>query len=250
MSAGDRQGLASAVRYDLRVMHETWMEFIFPRQRATSDTVLGKWEPQETREIIGYRLWSAVGVPVVGLVYPLVLLGYFFRFQTHRINLTALRLGTIGVVGLFVVLWGGLAALASFQFSGSFTDGGITAIGAASGVAVVSAALAFGLWRLGGRVVTVLFAYPLALTAIFLPPIVAALFSTAAADLVLSRSDSIWQWFVEDGPELFGLVDYLVDNYQRDELAHVVIWFAVSVPLGWILGTVVTLADLLRPAAE
>lgn len=250
MAAGSEQGLAGAIKHDFRVMHETWMEFVFPRQRGAADTVLGKWEPQETGEVLSYRLWSAVGVPVVALVYPLVLLGYFVRFQTRRINLTAVRLGLVGVIGLFVVLWGGLAALAYFQFPGAFTDGGITAIVAASAVAILSAALAFMFWRLGGRFVTVLFAYPFAMTAIFLPPIVAALFSTAVADIVLTRSDSIWQWFVFEGPNLFGLVDYLVENYDRDELAHVIIWFVVSVPLGWMLGTVVTLADLLRPAAE
>lgn len=248
--AASEQGLVGAIKHDLRVMHETWMEFVFPRQRGASNTVLGKWQPQETGEVISYRLWSAFGVPSVALVYPLVLVGYFVRFQTRRINLTAVRLGLVGVIGLFALLWGGLTAIAYFQFPNAFTDGGITAIVAASAVAIVSAALSFGFWRLGGRFVTVLLAYPFAMTAIFLPPIVAALFSTAVADVVLTRSDSIWQWFVFEGPALFGLVDYLVENYDRDELAHVVIWFAVSVPVGWALGTVVTLADLLRPTVE
>ena len=50
MAAGNEQTLVEAIKYDVRVMHETWMEFVFPRQRDAADTVLGKWEPEETGE--------------------------------------------------------------------------------------------------------------------------------------------------------------------------------------------------------
>jgi len=244
------QSLGDAVRWDLKRMHETWMEFIYPRQRGAEQTVLGKWKPQGGLSLYLYRAWSYIGAPLIALVYPLVLLGYFVRFQTRRINLTAVRLGAPGVVGLFVVLWGGLALLARFVLEDQLTSGGAVAIAAASGVAIVAAALAYGFWRLDGRPVTVIFAYPLAMTAIFLPPVVAALFSTAVADVVLTRSDSLASWFVFEGPELFGLVDYLVENFERTQFAHVIIWFAISIPVGWLLGILVTLADLVRPTGE
>ncbi|MHB9288242.1 hypothetical protein ACKVMT_14535 [Halobacteriales archaeon Cl-PHB] len=250
MAAGTQAGLVDGVKFDLKRMHETWMEFVYPRQRGADETVLGKWTPQGGLQLYLYKLWSAVGAPAVALVYPFVLLGYFFRFQTRRIGAGAARIGAIGVVGLVVVIWGGLAVLAKFQFSESLSAGGVTAVAAASAVAILAAALAYLFWRLGGRVVTVLFAYPLAMTAIFLPPIVAALFSTAVAEVVLTRSDSIARWFVFEGPDLFGAKAYLVDNFERTEFAHVIIWFAVSIPVGWLLGTVVTLADLVRPTPE
>ncbi|MFB6310959.1 MAG: hypothetical protein ABEH64_07230 [Salinirussus sp.] len=241
------QGVLDAIRFDVRRMHETWMEFIYPRQRGAEQTVLGKWRPDGGISLYLYRLWSAIGAPVVAIIYPLVLLGYFLRFQTRRINLAAVSIGMGGVIGLFVLLWGGLAAVAAFGLSDQLSPGGVTAVVAASAVAVVASALSYASWRLDGRVLTVLLAYPFAMTAIFLPPVVAALFSTAVADVVLTRSDSIARWFVLQGPELFGLVDYLVANFERTQFAHVVIWFAVSVPVGWILGTLVTLADLVRP---
>lgn len=244
------QGLVEAVRWDVRRMHETWMEFVYPRQRDAEQTVLGKWKPQGGLSLFLYKLWSVIGAPVVAVVYPLVLLGYFLRFQTRRINLAAVSLGAVGVVGLFILLWGGLAVAAKFAFSDQLSEGGVTAVAAASVVAIVAAALAYGFWRLDGRVVTVIFAYPFAMTAIFLPPVVAALFSTAVADVVLTRSDNLAQWFVFQGPELFGLTDFLVENFERDQFAHVIIWFAVSVPVGWVLGTLVTLADLVRPTQE
>lgn len=250
MAVGNEQNLTDAIKYDVRVMHETWMEVFFPRQHDASDTVLGKWEPQETREVITYRLWSALGVPVVGIVYPLVLLGYLFRYQARKINLTAVRLGLTGVVLVSTLLWGGLAALVYLEFQWAFQENGPLAIVAASGVAVLSSALSYLFWRLDGRPMTVLFAYPFAVTAIFLPPVVAALFSTYLADLILTRSDSLASWFVNEGPSLGGIIDYLEDNFERKEYHHVIIWFVISFPVGWILGLLVALADFIRPKGE
>jgi hypothetical protein len=248
MAAGTDEGLADAVRFDLRRMHETWMEFVYPRQRDAADTVLGKWKPNGGIQLYLYRLWSALGTPVVAIAYPLVLFGYFVRFQTRRLGLTAVRLGFVGVVLLFVLVWGGLSVLVAFPLADAVSSGGVVAIVAASSVAVVSAALAFGFWWLDGRPVTVLFAYPFAMTAVFLPPVVAALYSEAVAGVVLTRSDSLASWSLDRMPAL--VETYLVENFERDELAHVIIWFGVSVPVGWVLGTVVALADLVRPTAD
>jgi hypothetical protein len=245
-----QEGLAGAIKIDLVRLHETWMEFIYPRQRRAENTVLGKWTPDGGAEAVFYRLWSTVGVPVVGLIYPFVLVGYFVRFQSRRVNVTAERLGLLGVVLLFVLLWGALSAVVRFVAPGSFVTGGVVAVLAASGVAVLAAGLSYGFWRVGGRVTTVLLAYPFAMTAIFLPPVVAALYSSALADVVLSGTDSIAVWFVQEGPDLLGLTDYLVAEFDLEGVAYVLLWFAVAVPLGWLLGGVVTLADLVRPAPE
>ena len=248
MAAGTEQGLGDAIRFDLRRMHETWMEVFYPRQRDAQSTVLGKWRPDEGLQLYLYKLWSALGVPVVGILYPVVLFGYFVRFQTRRVNVTAVRLGFVGVVLLFVLLWGALSALVAFPLAGQVDSGGVTAIVAASGVAVLSAALAFGFWVLDGRPVTVFFAYPFAMTAIFLPPVVAALYSEAIAEIVLTRSDSLATWSLDQMPQV--VHDFFVEEFDRTEFAHVIIWFGVSVPVGWVLGIVVTLADLVRPTAD
>jgi hypothetical protein len=245
-----QEGLVGAIKFDLVRLHETWMEFIYPRQRGANDTVLGKWTPDGGIEAIFYRLWSAVGVPVVALFYPLVLFGYFIRFQSRRVNVTAERLGLVGVLLLFVLLWGALSALVRFVAPGSFVSGGVVAVLAASAVAVVAAGLSYGCWRVGGRLTTVLLAYPFAMTAIFLPPVVAALYSSALANVVLSGTDSLAVWFVQEGPGLFGLTDYLVAEFDLEGVAYVLLWFAIAVPLGWLLGGVVTLADLVRPTPE
>ena len=248
MSGGTQTGLVDAVRIDLRLLHETWMEFVFPRQRDAADTVFGKWKPETTGMTIAYRLWSALGVPIVALLYPLLLTGYFIRYQTRRVNLAAVRLGAAGVLLLFTILWGALAALAWIDFQGLFGDT-VLPIVAASVVAIISSGLSYLFWRVDGRATTVVFAYPFAMTAIFLPPVVAALFSPALGDVVLDNSDNLAS-AVTDEYENFGPVEYLVENFDRRDEHHVIIWFAVSVPVGWILGLLVTLADLIRPTSE
>lgn len=250
MSVGNERGVGDALKIDLKRMHETWMEVVWPRQRSAEGTVLGKWTPDGGAALFLYRLWSVLGVPVVGLVYPLVLFGYFIRFQTRRVNRTAVSIGFVGVVGIFAVLWGVLSLLAKFQFSGSLDAGGVTAIAAASGVAIVSSALAYVFWAIDGRPITVLLAYPFAMTAIFLPPVVAALYAPAVAGVVLDQSDSLARWFLFDAPSLFGIQEFLIENFTREGFAYVLMWFGISVPLGWLLGIVVTLADLVRPTPE
>jgi hypothetical protein len=244
----ERAGILDGIRVDVVRLHETWMELVFPRQRGASHSVLGKWQPSTTGDRVKYKLWSALGVLIVAIGYPMALLGFAARFYSRRIDSGATRLGAIGVLVLSALVWGALTLAARIQFGPA--SQGFFAVAAASVVAVISAVLAYGFAKLDGRPVTVLFAYPSAMTAIFLPPVVAALFSTAVADVVLTRSDSLASWFVFDGPELFGLVDYLVENFQRTQFAHVIIWFAISIPVGWLLGILVTLADLVRPTGE
>ena len=247
MAAANEPGLVDLVRIDLVRMHETWMEFVYPRQRGAADTVLGKWQPEEGLQAALYRIWSALGVPVVGIVYPLVLLGYFIRFQTRRLNVTAVRIGVVGVLALFTVLWGALSALAYSQLG---TDGAIAVV-AASITAVISAGLSFLFWYVDGRFTTVVFAYPFAMTAIFLPPVVAALYWPAVAAVVLPGTESLQLWLLENNPAFLERVEnYFVENYDLEGIYYVVLWFGISVPLGWLLGLVVTLADVVRPTGE
>ncbi|WP_276271204.1 hypothetical protein [Haloarcula litorea] len=246
MAAGN-EGVVGGIRLDLRRMHETWMELVYPRQRNADDTVLGTWTPDSDLGMALYRLWSAVGVPVVGLVYPLVLLGAFLRFQTRRIDGTATRLGLVGVVLLSLVVWGALAALARFELD--LLAGGFVAIAVAGGVATVSAALAVGTRAVGGRGTTVALAYPFAMTALFLPPVVAALFSKTLADVVLPSSVALARWVLANVLAPVGLATMFSETFalQGKGLNYVVMWLAISFPLGWVLGLLVSLADLVRP---
>ncbi|MFB6074465.1 MAG: hypothetical protein ABEJ89_05590 [Haloarculaceae archaeon] len=246
MSVGN-EGIVGGIRVDLKRLHETWMELVYPRQRGADDTVLGKWTPDSGGAMALYRLWSAIGVPVVGVVYPFVLLGAFLRFQTRRLSAAGARLGVIGVVLLSVVVWGALLALAKFQLN--LLAGGVTVLAVSAVVATVAGAAAVGAARVDGRATTVLLAYPFAVTAIFLPPAVAALYSPAVAHVVFSRSDALAHWLL-DNVLVGGVGQFFVRNFDREGLAYPAMWLGISFPVGWLLGLLVTLADLVRPTGE
>jgi hypothetical protein len=231
------------MQVDLRRLHETWMEVLFPRQLDARETVLGKWTPSSTTGWIFYRTWSALGVPFIALLYPLLLFGYVVRFQSRRLDGTATRIGILGVVVLSVIVWGGLTALARMRFS----TGGFIAVLAASLVATLSAVLAVVFHRVWGRKTTVLLAYPFGVTALFLPPVVAALYSPALANVVFPGSTSVAKWLLDNVLTVGGLNTYLRQQYDLRGVAYVGMWFGLAVPVGWFLGILVTLADLVRP---
>jgi hypothetical protein len=241
MSAG---GLLDGIKIDIVRLHETWMELVFPRQRTAVHNVLGKWTPRTRGDRIKYRIWSALGVLVVALLYPLLVVGFAVRFNAKRFDSATTRLGIIGVVILAAVVWGGLTALARVRLSFD----GFVAVGAASAVAVVSAGLAALFSRAGGRGTTVFFAYPFAMNAVFLPPVVAALYDPSLG-VIIEQSTQIANFFRDSvfvGP-LDPVSEYLSNNYDFEGVVVALMWFAIATPLGWFLGFVVTLADAIRP---
>lgn len=236
----------AAIQYDLGRLHDVWMEVFFPRQLDVEGTVLGKWTPSTTMGWVAYRLWAAVGVPVIALVYPLALVGMAARHYARRIDGTAARIGVFGVVLASALVWGALTVLARVRFS----DAGFVAVLAASLVATVSATLAVLFARVGGRATTVVLAYPFGVTAMFLPPVVAALYSPTLSEIVFPRSETIAVWVLDNVLHVGGINDYLRSNYDLRGLAYAGMWFGLAVPMGWLLGTLVALADLLWPTRE
>jgi hypothetical protein len=236
-------GVVEGVRIDLKRMHESWMELVYPRQVDADQTVLGKWQPTSTTERVSYRLWSLLGVPIIALLYPLVLFGLAARFHARRIDVAAARAGVAGVVLVSLLGWGLLSALARFRFS---TEG-FLAVVAASLVATLAAVLAVLFGRVGGRGTSVLLAYPFGVTALFLPPVVAALYSPALADVVFTRSTSLARWLLDNVLTFADINQTIRGQYDLQGVAYVGMWFGLAVPVGWFLGIVVTLADLVRP---
>jgi len=237
-------GIVEGVKVDVVRLHETWMELLFPRQRTAVHRVLGKWKPRTRADEIKYYGWGALGVPVVALLYPLLVVGFAVRFNARRFDSASTRLGLVGVVVLAALVWGLLTALARIRLS----PDGFVAVAAASIVAVVSAGLAVVFKRVGGRGTTVLLAYPFAVNAIFLPPVVAALYDPALG-VIIERSTDLANFFRDDvfvGP-LDPVSDYLSENYDFEGVVVALMWFCIATPLGWLLGLLVTLADLVRP---
>lgn len=239
----DDRSLVGDLFVDLKRFHEHWMALLYPRQVDAEGTVLGKWKPRTRGGRYKYRLWGLVGLVVVALAYPLVLLGTVVRFQSRRVDAGAARLGVLGVVVLSVLAWGALALLARARFPFE----GFVAVLASGGVATVSAVLAVLFARIDGRTTTVVFAYPFGVTAVFLPPVVAALYSPTLAEVVFPQSESLAIWILANVFEPVGLREPINANFDLVGYAYVLMWFGLAVPVGWTLGILVTLADVVRP---
>ncbi len=250
MSSGS-PGLFGAIWIDIIRLHETWMEILFPRQLNPS-RVLGKWMPETLPEKIGYYGWAAIGLPLVVIGYPLLLIGFATRFYAGKFDSAATRLGIIGVLLVSVVVWGGLTLLARIRLPFD----GFMAVLAASAVATVAAGLAVFFSRIGGRGTSVLLAYPAAMTALFLPPVVAAISYEPLGSIILPASYDLAVWILANPLSIGGINEYIhatgnLDTFGEDlglpGLGYVLMWLAISVPLGWGLGLLVALANLIRP---
>ena len=242
---GQRTGLIDAIRIDVARLHATWMELVFSRQLDPS-SVLGRWEPETGGEKAAYYAWAALGIPLVMIGYPLLLLGFATRYYAGKLDSATTRLGIVGVVLVAAVAWGLLTVGAWVR---QFSTSGLIAVAAAGGVATVSAGLAVVFSRRGGRLTSVLFAYPAATTALFLPPVVAALYSPALAG-VLTGSTNLAIWILDNVLTVGGLNEIIRSRFALEGPAYVAMWFGIAVPLGWLLGAVVALADLIRPKQD
>jgi len=226
-------------------LHETWMEVVFPRQ-LNPGHVLGKWKPETSIQKTSYYLWGALGLLPVLIGYPLLLVGFGTRYYATRLDSAATRLGIIGAILLSVVVWGALSVVARFQLSFE----GFLAVLAASGVATVAAAAAVFFSRVGGRATSVVLAYPSGMTALFLPPVVAALYSPSLGQIIFPYSEELAIQILDTILVVGGLNDFLRDQFTLEGIGYALMWLAIAVPLGWGLGILVTFADLIRPKDE
>lgn len=252
MEARRSSGLGDAIRIDLVRLHETWMELAFPRQ-LDPGSVLGKWKPETTLQQTAYYGWSALGIPLVVVGYPLLLLGVAVRYNARTLDSAGTRLGIVGVVLLAAVVWGALSVAAHLQLSSN----AFVAVAAASVVAVFSAGAAFFFSRIDGRTTSVLFAYPFALTALFLPPVVAALFVPSLQAVIFAPSEALAIWLLDTVLSVGGFSEWLRNTFSlRAKYLFVegegfaLMWFAIAIPAGWFLGLLAALADLIRPRPE
>jgi len=247
-------GLLGAIRIDVARLHDTWMELAFPRQLDAS-AVLGKWQPDTLLQRVAYYVWAGLGIPLLVVGYPLLLFGFATRFYAARLDSAATRLGVAGAVAVAAVGWGILTLVTHLQLSFS----AVVAVGLASVVATVSAALAVVFSRVGGRATSFAFAYPFAMTALFLPPVVAALVTPALEALILPPSYDLAVWILDTFLFVGGLNEWLRASFTLETfgasyglagIGYPLMWFAIAVPTGWLLGALVALADVVRPQPD
>ena len=164
------------------------------------------------------------------------------RFLSEK-NTTWIGEGSVLLVAMLA--WGLLTGIAGVRFgvgSNSFS-----AVAVASLTGMAASVTAYTIDRLGNRITTVAFAYPAAVTALFLPPVVASMtFPTISTSvLITERSHALAVWFLNDvAPP--GLSAYLQVNYEFDAMAQLLMWSVISIQLGWILGLTITGIEEIR----
>ncbi|WP_254523793.1 hypothetical protein [Natrinema caseinilyticum] len=244
-------GFVGAVRADIRRIHGVWMEIVFPRQRGRGHSVMGKWKPETLPQKVGYHGWSVLGIIGLLVLYPLTVLGLATRFYAAKLDSTRTRLGIVGVTGVALLGWGLLTVAwgaMSYMEQVEIPLEAVLAVAVASGVATVSTALAATFSKIGGRGSTVGLAYPFAMTALFLPPVVAALVTPSLHPYVLDPSYDFAVWALDNVLVLGGANDYLRSNFTLEGPAYAAMWVGISFPIGWFLGIIVALANLVRPS--
>lgn len=236
-----------AVRVDLARLHAAWMGLAFDDGHEDEYSVVESRAPRTTRAAAAYRFWTGLGALPLVIVYPLFVVGLATRFYSRRVDRFTAGLGLLGVALLSLLGWGTLT-VATYLSPVAFE--GFVAVAVAGVVATVSAVLARYFTGLGGRAWTVALGYPFGVTALFLPPVVAALYSPTLASVVFPRSTSLAVWLLDNVLAVGGVAAFVRASFELEGVAYVGMWFGLAVPTGWVLGTLVTLATAVRRTRE
>lgn len=231
------------VRTDLRRLLQGWRGLVFPRQ-TSPHPVTGRWRPTSPIGTIGFWMWTAIGIPLIAVGYPLAVLGLGVRYAARTTEGIAAGVGILVVVLGTAIVWGLLTVLAWFRFPMQ----GFQAVLAASIVGTVATVFAWGFSRVDGHPVSVALAYPFAVAAVLLPPVTAALYSPTLGAILLPGSESLAVWLLDNVLSIAALDTVLRREFQLVGFGFLGMWFGLSVPIGWGLGGLVTLAHVLRPA--
>jgi uncharacterized membrane protein YgcG len=81
---------------------------------------------------------------------------------------------------------------------------------------------------------------------VFLPPVVAALYDPSLSG-ILDRSETLAILLLDNVLYVADINEYLRSNFSLEGIGVVLMWVGIATPLGWLLGFLVTLADLIRP---
>jgi len=234
--------LVAAVKADLVKLLTTWRRLLFSME-SHAHPVRDRWRPEATRDRLAFWVWSGLGAVLIAAAYPFAVAGFWARYVTRRLNRIATGLGLVAIVAVVAVAWSALTVLAWGQFPAA----GFKSVLTASVVATVSAGLAWGTSRTGGRRLTLVAAYPFVVAAVFLPPVTAALLSPTLGEVILPRSTSLAEWLLDNVLFVGNLSAVIRQQFNLSGIAFVGMWAGLAVPIGWLIGLLVTFANAVRP---
>lgn len=227
---------------DFKTIHSYWMNLVYERH-LNPHPVLGKETPETTKGKILQNSWWTIGILFSAVIYPVLLLGFGIRFVfVDKINNFVRNHGILSTILLISVLWGSLIGT-SYYLGETETA---TAVAASSVIAVVSTILSYYIRKIGGRFTTVLLSYPLAYTAILLPPVTFAVIHSGYGGGILNLSTEIAVWMQNTIAKPLGLREAISNRFDLTGLNYVVLWTIFSFILGWLTGVIVSISRLFK----
>lgn len=168
-------------------------------------------------------------------------IGLFFGWIDKWRTLTSTHMRSMGVVaGITFVFWGISVVYGAFEYGTS----GLVALIGASLIAVVTGAVATLFYLAPGRVKTVALTHPFAISTMFLPATVIALNEPAFSGF-LYDSALFAEFILDTFLEPLGVDTFFRTTFDLKGPSYLVMWFAISFPAGWTLGTSSYLFDKL-----
>jgi len=147
--------------------------------------------------------------------------------RTHFSSMMIVTVAATVIWGLSVV-YGAMA----------FDTSGLISLIFASLIAIVSASLAVLFFLSPGKVKTIVLAYPFTLNVVLLPPIVIAINEPRLAFL-LDNSILVAEFLLQNYASVLGVESWLRSTFNLQGSYFILMWFAISIPLGWFMGTTV-----------
>jgi hypothetical protein len=130
------------------------------------------------------------------------------------------------------VIWGIGLVYGAARFGVS----GFVSLFGASIIAVLSASVAVLFFLVPGKRKTIGLAYPFTLNVVLLPPLIIAYYEPVLA-FVWDYSSNLAIWILDTPLDYYGINSYLRQNFTMTRGLYILMWFILSYPAGWIVGS-------------
>ena len=223
---------------DITQIHNYWMSIMFERH-TNPHPVAGEENPDNKYRKIKMSVWNAIGIPVSILVYPVILVGYILRkLFVEWISSFVARHHYFTVLGILVISWSTLSAVSYWFNFGEST----AAVTIASIVAVLSGSVSYAVRVRMSTKLNIIIGYPMAYTAILLPPVTFALIHSAGGSIILELSSDLVILLKNIVADPLGIRDFLTRKLDLVGFNYIILWFCISYVVGWFTGITVWLS--------
>jgi len=178
--------------------------------------------------------------PPIWRVWVGAFLGWLQKWQM-LINVHARSMVLVTLVA--AVVWG----IGLIYGAARFGVSGFVALFGASLIAVLSASIAVLFFLVPGKRKTIGLAYPFTLNVVLLPPLIIAYYEPILS-FVWEYSTYTAVWILDTLLHYYDINTYLRQNYTMTKSGYIMMWFGISYPIGWILGSSVYVSKSYGPS--